>query len=101
MEAVQKAMWEELGIPKDTCFPEEIFSFTYYSAYDGLSEYEFDHVLLCDYYGAMKPNPEEMTESKWIALTELQTEMQAHPERFSTWFLIAAPKVMAYIQERR
>ena len=99
-DAVQKAMWEELGIPVGTCFPEELFGFTYYSAYEGLSEYEYDHVFFCDYSGDMKPNPMEMTESKWISLEELQAEMQYHPECFSTWFLIAAPKVMAYLQER-
>ena len=35
----------ELGIPQGSCQPEELFSFNYFSQYDGLSEYEIDHVF--------------------------------------------------------
>lgn len=96
--AVQRRMEDELGIPQGSCQPEELFAFTYYTRYEGLSEYEFDHVFLCDYHGAMTPNPEEMMDTRWVDLDELQKEMEAEPQKFSSWFLIAAPRVIAHVK---
>ena len=98
-EAVQRRMEDELGIPQGSCHPQELFGFTYYSPYEGLSEYEFDHVFLCDYHGDMTPNPEEMMDTRWVELEELQKEMEEYPQRFSAWFLIAAPRVMSFFLE--
>ena len=98
-EAVQRRMEDELGIPQGSCNPQELFGFTYYSPYEGLSEYEFDHVFLCDYDGDMIPNREEMMDTRWVGLEELQREMEEYPQRFSAWFLIAAPRVMSFVLE--
>lgn len=99
-DAIQRRMEDELGIPQGSCYPEELFGFTYYARYDGLSEYEYDHVFLSDYHGPIVPNADEMMDSKWIELDELQRQLQEHPENFSAWFLIAAPKVLAIIKNR-
>lgn len=98
-DAVDKRMEEELGIPRGTVRPEELFVFNYFSPYDGLSEYEIDHVFLCDYHGPITADPDEIMELKWIGLDELQEQMQQAPQNFSTWFLIAAPRVMEYIKK--
>ena len=96
-DAVQKRMEEELGIPKGTCKPQELFSFNYLSQYEGLREYENDHVFLTDYQGEIKVDPDEIMELRWISLEDLQVELQEKPQSFSTWFLIAAPRVIEYI----
>ena len=96
-DAVQKRMEEELGIPQGTCKPQELFSFNYFSQYQGLSEYEIDHVFLTDYQGKIKADPDEIMELRWISLADLQVELQEKPQSFSTWFLIAAPRVIKYI----
>ena len=93
-DAVQKRMEEELGIPKGSCIPKDLFSFNYFSQYDGLSEYEIDHVFLTDYHGEIKVDPDEIMEFRWVALEDLKKEMESQPQKFSTWFLIAAPRVM-------
>lgn len=93
--SVQNRLEVELGIPKGSCVPEELFSFVYYTKFDGLSEYEFDHVLLADYDGPIIPNPEEIMDLRWVAFDDLKQEMEAYPQRFSSWFMIAAPKVLA------
>lgn len=98
-DAVQKRMEEELGIPKGSCTPEELFSFTYFCSYDGLSEYEIDHVFLTDYHGSMQVDSDEIMESKWISLEDLKRELETAPQTFSAWFLIAAPRVFAYLSE--
>lgn len=98
-DAVQKRMEEELGIPKGCCQPEELFSFNYFSQYEGLSEYEIDHVFLTDYHGDMQVDPDEIMKLRWVSLEELKKEMEEKPEVFSTWFLIATPRVMEYVNK--
>lgn len=97
-DAVQKRMEEELGIPQGSCKPKELFSFNYFSQYDGLSEYEIDHVFLTDYHGEIKVDPDEIMETRWVSLEDLKREMEETPQAFSTWFLIAAPRVMEYVE---
>lgn len=99
-DAVQKRMEEELGIPQGSCAPEELFSFNYFSRYDGLSEYEIDHVFLTDYHGGIQADSDEIMELRWISLEDLKKEMEEAPQAFSTWFLIAAPRVMEYVQNK-
>lgn len=98
-DAVQKRLEEELGIPQMSCVPEELFAFNYFSQYDGLSEYEIDHVFLTDYHGNIVVDPDEIMELQWITLEDLKREMEENPQSFSTWFLIAAPRVMEYVKE--
>lgn len=96
--SVQKRLKLELGIEIGNCDPEEVFSFVYYSKYDGLSEYEYDHVLLADYAGPIQANPEEIMDTRWVSFEELKKEMEEEPAKFSTWFMIAAPRVLAGLE---
>lgn len=96
-EAVQKRMEVELGIPQGSCKTKELFSFNYFSQYEGLSEYEIDHVFLTDYVGELKVDPDEIVELRWISLEDLKKELEQQPQAFATWFLIAAPRVIEYI----
>lgn len=96
-DAVQKRMEEELGIPKGSCIPKELFSFNYFSQYDGLSEYEIDHVFVTDYHGELNVDADEIMALRWITLEDLKKEMECEPQKFSTWFLIAAPRVIESI----
>lgn len=98
-ESLQNCLELELGIPKGSCIPEERFSFVYYSRYDGLSEYEYDHVFVADYEKEITPNPEEIAELRWVELARLKKELEEEPQKFSTWFLIAAPRVLGMYQE--
>jgi isopentenyl-diphosphate delta-isomerase len=43
-------------------------------------------------------NPEEASQIRWIAFEDLKKELRETPERFSSWFIIAAPKVMAFLE---
>ena len=97
-DAVSKRMEEELGISQGSCQPKESFTFNYFSQYEGLSEYEIDHVFLTDYHGEIKVDSDEIMESRWISLEDLKVELEENPESFSTWFLIAAPRVMEYVK---
>lgn len=99
LEAAERRLEEELGIEQGTCDLKEIDSFIYFQAYDGLSEYEFDHVIVAEYDGKITPNPEEIQELRWVTYEELEKELLENPKAFAAWFLIAAPKVLKWLKK--
>lgn len=97
-DAVHRRMVEELGFD---CNLNEVFSFVYRTAFEnGLTEYEFDHVFVGEYHGEVNVNPEEASEIKWFEFDELKKMMQNKPELFSSWFIIAAPKIIHFLEEK-
>lgn len=96
-DAVRRRLIEELGVEAHS---EELFSFVYRCAFgNGLVEYECDHVFLADYSGALNVDPAEISEVRWIELGRLKNELTEHPEKYASWFLIAAPRVLGYLEE--
>lgn len=97
VEAVSRRLNDELGVS----FPvRECFNFVYRTEFEnGITEYEYDHVFLSDYHGDIYPNPHEIDELRWIDLVELKYELTHSPECFTTWFIIAAPKVLKMLAE--
>lgn len=97
-ETVHRRLAEELGID---CDLKEIGSFTYYSKYkENLSEYEYDHIFIGEYFGDVYPNPIEVEEVKWVDIHELEKNILCDPDSYATWFLIALSKVITYLQTR-
>ena len=91
-EAVHRRMQEELGFD---CDLEEQFTFIYRTCFEnGIIEYELDHVFVGSCDPQICADPEEVSETRWVGFDELKAEMLEHPQRFSSWFIIAAPKVM-------
>lgn len=97
-DAVHRRLREELGID---CEVEEVFEFMYRTVFaDDLYEYEFDHVFLGDYEGPVELNEGEASEIRWIGLQELKEDLVRRPERYTSWFLIAAHKVIKAAEEK-
>lgn len=97
-ESVHDRMKLEMGFD---CPVTEQFSFVYRTRFsDDLYEYEYDHVFLGNYPedGPMAPDPEEASACRWVALPELKEELVSHPDRFTSWFLIAAPHVLHILE---
>ena len=61
---------------------------------------EFDHVFLGSYDGPITLNEEEASEIKWVALEELKKDVVEHPERYTSWFLIALHRVIKHVEGR-
>lgn len=101
LAAADRRMEEELGIPRGTCKLREIDSFIYFQQYDGLGEYEFDHVIVGEYRGAVLPNYEEIEGVRWVTYEQLSEELMEYPDHFAAWFLIAAPKVLKWLGQFR
>lgn len=97
--AIHRRMLEELGFD---CELSEMFSFIYRTVFENkLIEYELDHVFAGEYCGEININHEEVSEMRWVEIGELKDEMMNSPERFSSWFIIAGPKVIRILEERQ
>jgi isopentenyl-diphosphate delta-isomerase len=95
-EATKKRLLFEMGF---TCPLEYLFRFEYKSDYDQIyGEYEVDHVFFGLYNGTPDANGDEVEDWKFIGLPELLEDVEVHGPRYTPWFKIALPRVVAYIQ---
>jgi len=97
--AASRRLQEELGFVTPL---EPAFSFTYKAPFDnGLTEYEFDHVLTGQYDGHIQPDPEEVCEISFMSMDEIRSELANHPEKYTEWFRIAFPRLEEFMAARR
>lgn len=94
-DAANRRLKEEMGITANLRFA---FSFIYKAELDnGLIEHELDHI----YYGKSDDipviNPDEVSEYKYISLSDLARDMQASPEKYTEWFKICFDNVVGKI----
>jgi isopentenyl-diphosphate delta-isomerase len=79
------------------CELTEVFSLVYKADVgDGLTENEFDHVFTGFSNQDPQPNPDEVSEWKWVSLSELDKNIQKHPENYTVWFRIIFPKIFEF-----
>lgn len=96
-EAVKRRLKEELGI-ESHC--KELSSFVYYHKFgEELFEYEYDHIFVGEYEGDVKPNPEEIMNTKWVDISELAESLRLKPENYTVWFVTAAPFVIKKLRD--
>ena len=66
--------------------PREIGAFLYRASFaDGLTEYEYDHVLLAAPAGEPCPDPREIDAVRWVSAAELSDLLAREPETFCPW----------------
>ena len=86
IEAGKRRLQEEMGFSTEL---KEVFSFTYKAPFDnGLTEHEFDHVLIGYYNDQPKINPDEVEAYKWMMLADVKKDIEEHPENYTAWFKI-------------
>ncbi|PWH10513.1 isopentenyl-diphosphate delta-isomerase [Bacteroidetes bacterium SCGC AAA795-G10] len=86
IEAGVRRLKEEMGF---TTPLKPMFSFIYKSKFDnGLTEHEFDHVLLGYYDKQPFINKIEVSDWKWMSLDKIILEIKNKPEDFTVWFKI-------------
>ncbi|MDG2343200.1 MAG: isopentenyl-diphosphate Delta-isomerase [Flavobacteriales bacterium] len=92
IEAAYRRLNEEMGI---SCVLNKVFTFTYKAVLDkGLTEHEFDHVFFGFTNQKPKINTAEVSEYKYISISNLEKTVSTRPELFTEWFLICFPKVI-------
>jgi isopentenyl-diphosphate delta-isomerase len=95
VEAGQRRLMEEMGF---TVPLEEKMSFTYKAPFDnGLTEHEFDHILVGYYNDEPNPNPDEVESWKWESLDNIQKDIADNPGRYTAWFKIIFEKYLKAI----
>ncbi len=95
--AGMRRLQEEMGF---TTSLEDSISFIYKAPFDnGLTEHEFDHILIGRYNQQPQPNPEEVHDWKWMGLEEIKADMEAQPEKYTAWFKIIFDKYYKHIAQ--
>ena len=93
--ASTRRLKEEMGFEVELT---ELFSFVYQTKLEvGLSEHEYDHVLLGWFEGVPTPDPSEVAEWKWIDIPALLKELKCQPEIYTYWFRIAVDQFVRAI----
>ena len=96
LEAGTRRLQEEMGIKTPL---EELFSFVYKATFDnGLTEHEFDHVILGYYDSEPIINREEVANWKWMNLEEIITEIKTTPDNYTAWFKIIFDRFYNHIK---
>lgn len=95
-EAAIRRLQEEMKIQTDKL--QEIDSFVYHYPFEnGLTEFEYDHILVGEYFGDYEAVPEEVDEIKWAKISDLLQDIQDNPALYTPWFITAVDKVVKWI----
>ncbi|NQX80700.1 MAG: isopentenyl-diphosphate Delta-isomerase [Flavobacteriaceae bacterium] len=95
LEAGKRRLMEEMGF---TCELRELFSFIYKSPFsNGLTEHEYDHVLIGEYDENPNLNSEEVENYKWKTIEWIKNDMKVNRGDYTSWFLIIFDKYYSSI----
>ncbi|MGI9551797.1 MAG: NUDIX domain-containing protein, partial [Aurantibacter sp.] len=64
---------------------------------NGLTEHEFDHVLMGNFEGEPRVNPDEVADWKWMKPSDIKENIEKNPEGYTVWFKIIFEKFFDYI----
>lgn len=97
VEAGKRRLQEEMGFSTSL---KDTISFIYKAPFDnGLTEHEFDHILVGYFDGKPELNPDEVAAWKWVSLEDLKVDMNKNPHIYTEWFKIIFDKYYAHIQQ--
>ena len=86
IEAGRRRLQEEMGFSTDL---KEVFSFIYKAPFDnGLTEHEFDLVMIGSFEGEPNINQEEVASYKWMDLKAVKKDIENNPADYTSWFKI-------------
>ena len=90
MDAGLRRLQEEMGFVTPL---QEKFSFIDKAEFDnGLTEHEYDHVLLGHFENEPVINRDEVAEWKWMPILEVKNDIENNPENYTPWFRIIFEK---------
>jgi isopentenyl-diphosphate delta-isomerase len=85
-EATSRRLMEEMGM---ACPMHEVYTFIYKAPVgEGLIEHEFDHVWIGQSDDIPQINRNEVESWKYMSLSDLKNDIEAHPEHYTEWFKI-------------
>jgi isopentenyl-diphosphate delta-isomerase len=90
-DAANRRLFEEMGMTSDLSVKTSI---VYKADFDnGLTEHEFDYILVGTSEQLPIINIEEVSEYKWESLNEIKKNIALNPHQYTAWFRIAIEKV--------
>jgi isopentenyl-diphosphate delta-isomerase len=94
--AANRRLMEEMGME---CTLSKAFDFIYRAELENnMIEHEFDHVFIGLTNQIPRINTAEVCEWKWTPLYDVYIDVQINPSRYTEWFKIALPEVMAHVK---
>ena len=95
IEAGKRRLQEEMGFVTTL---EESISFIYKAPFDnGLTEHEYDHILIGKFNNEPNINTDEVLNWKWKSLEAIKEDMILHPKLYTEWFKIIFDKFYEHI----
>jgi len=93
--AAKRRLKEELGF--DTGL-KKLFDFIYQASFEnGLTEFEYDHVFVGNFNGAITPAKNEVADHCFRPIDFLKLDIVAYPDKYTEWFKIALPRLGTYL----
>ncbi|WP_395053816.1 isopentenyl-diphosphate Delta-isomerase [Flavobacterium sp.] len=90
---------EEMGFVTEL---KELFHFIYKAPFDnGLTEHELDHVMIGYYNDEPKINDEEVASWKWMAIDDVEKDIQENPEIYTVWFKIIFDEFYHFLEDHK
>lgn len=98
LSAAKRRLSEEMGFTTNL---SPAFNFTYRVTFiNGLTEYEYDHVLTGFYDGDVKTNAGEVSDYCYKTIEDIEASLVTHPQKYTEWFKLALPGIKAYHSEK-
>ncbi len=95
LDAGKRRLFEEMGFTTNL---KETTSFIYKAPFDnGLTEHEFDHILVGTFTGTPQINPDEVVAWKWMDTETIKTDIQNNPQVYTAWFKIIFDKFYQHL----
>ena len=99
LEAGKRRLQEEMGFITEL---EETTSFIYKAPFDnGLTEHEYDHIMIGYYNDEPNINEDEVADWKWMNLEDVKVDIALHPEKYTAWFKIIFDKFYEFINVKK
>ena len=95
-EAALRRLVEELGVGPDL---EKLLQTSYdLDVGNGLREAEYNHTYMgrLDKDAPLRPDPEECTECRWLAVGDIERDLATTPGDYTPWFVMLFPMVIAH-----
>ncbi|MDB4951366.1 MAG: Isopentenyl-diphosphate delta-isomerase [Gemmatimonadetes bacterium] len=92
--AAARRLREEMGF---ACPLRPAFTFVYRADVGGgLTEHEYDHVLVGRFDGEPVPNPDEVEAWRWTDPAQVAREVEETPDAFTFWFRVVFREAQAH-----
>ncbi|MBA3985979.1 MAG: isopentenyl-diphosphate Delta-isomerase [Flavobacteriales bacterium] len=95
IQAGKRRLLEEMGFTTDL---KETISFIYKAPFDnGLTEHEFDHILVGNYNGIPQINEDEVAQWMWLPIEDVKNDIAENPSKYTEWFKIIFDKFYQHL----